>query len=217
MVKLLQTLLLCSLIPNSAFAIRFEEQRKYNFTTKKMFPLAPFSIAEFDFYPHSVYVNGDIYFDTEEQLLQNAQLSLRLRRVKKGNADFLYAVQLKSEMESVTNSMRIEEEYKEIQNQSIDGIPIIKVIDTILDNPVTAQSQKTLDLAARWMARKENSSLSPFQMLRRRGLGAKSLKPLLIGRANRSRYHVYFDKTARVSRLLELSNSEKNLALTPAF
>src|SRR5690606_29644437 len=62
-----------------------------------------------------------------------------------------------------------------------------------------------------------NSSLAPFQELRRRKILAKELFPVVFGISIRQRYHILVDRKEKISELILLEDSEKNPLMVPAI
>lgn len=211
MVRLI--ILICLILLVSA-TNRIEEQRKYSPTSTVKIPKETFLVSDFRFYPHDLYYAVDIYFADKNERLIQAGLGLRLRKVQKGQLNPQYVLQLKTEMD-MPGSPRIEEEDRDLEQQKIEGVSIITIIDRI------AESKKISDLDIRllnsWMERKADSSLAPFQELRRRKISAKELMPVVFGLSHRQRYHILVDRREKVSDLILLQDSEKNPLLIPAI
>ena len=210
MVKLLILLPFCFLLLSAT--TRIEEQRKYVVPDDRPLPVEPFLVGDFRFYPHDVYLTEDLYFDSDDAVLLNSGLCLRIRRVRKGNASQQYVLQIKSEME-VPGAARLEEEDRDLLNQKIEGVRIVDMIEEIVAK--RGASEKHIKLLTLWMGRKRLSSMAPFQELRRRQIDPTSLKPVVLGYSHRQRYHIIVDREERVSPLLLLKDSDKNAMLVP--
>lgn len=211
MVKL--AFLLLALLQIAATA-RVEEQRKYVVPPQQVLPTETFSVGDFRFWPHDVYLTEDIYFDSADGVLVNAGLGLRIRRVRKGTVAPQYVVQLKSEMEA-PGAARIEEEDRDLAEQMIGKVRLLDLIERCVAQ--RRVSPEDALLLSQWMQRKESSSLAPFQELRRRGIQTKQLVPVVVGYSHRQRYHVVLDRDERISPLLLLKDSEKNELRVPAI
>jgi hypothetical protein len=194
---------------------RVEEQRKYVVPADLPLPQESFLLGDFRFWPHDVYLAEDLYFDSPDGVLTQAGLGLRIRRVRKGTQPPAYVIQLKSEMEA-PGAARIEEEERNLKEQGIAGVRIVDIIERyVAQRGVSAADSALL---SQWLARKESSSLAPFQELRRRQIQTKDLAPVVLGYSHRQRYHILIDRNERVSPLLLLKDSEKNeLMVPPAF
>lgn len=192
---------------------RVEEQRKYVVPVELPLPQETFLLGDFRFWPHDVYLAEDLYFDSPEGVLTQTGLGLRIRRVRKGTQPPAYVIQLKSEMQA-PGAARIEEEERNLKEQSIAGVRIVDIIERyVAQRGVSAADSALL---SQWLARKESSSLAPFQELRRRKLKTKGLAPVVLGYSQRQRYHILIDRNERVSPLLLLKDSEKNELMIPA-
>jgi hypothetical protein len=156
--------------------------------------------------------NGNIYFsDKDAQLIQRG-LGVRLRKVWKGQHPPQYVLQIKTEME-MPGDPRVEEEDRDLVQQKIEGVSLISIIDRIAERKKISEIDRRL-LSA-WMERKAQSSMAPFQELRKRSVASKVLTPVVIGFSHRQRYHVLVDRKGEVSDLILLQDTEKNPLLIP--
>lgn len=193
-------------------ANRVEEQRKYVVPADHPLPEKTFLLGDFRFWPHDVYLAEDLYFDSPDGVLVRSGLGLRIRRVRKGQHPPQYVIQLKSEME-IPGAARIEEEERNLHEQFIQGIALTDVIERyVAQRGVSARDSALLSA---WLARKETSSLAPFQELRRRKISTQGIVPVVLGYSQRQRYHILLDRNERISPLLLLKDSEKNELMVP--
>ncbi|MEQ1876782.1 MAG: hypothetical protein ABL958_09050 [Bdellovibrionia bacterium] len=217
MVKFLTVLF----FPAFAFALGsagVEEQRKYvfeNSLTRPQFEkLLKGTRGDFRYHYHSDYFSQDVYWDTKDQNLKNAGLSLRLRRVKKGKAEFAYAFQIKSEM-SKRDETRMEIEYKDFFLEFSKGRPVTDWINEFFDE--TDKRPQAAVALTEWFETKKGSSLGPIQELRRRGLEANEFEPRLINRSERVRFHIYVDSKRPVETIGVVKQSAKEPEQVPEF
>lgn len=191
-----------------------EEQRKY-LVDPTMLSGAKLNLIEpFVFHPHSQYITYDIYFDTPTWQIRNSSHSFRLRRVEKKKGKWDYAVQIKSEMIEA-GQIRIELEYKDLSKQKIEGELLTDLINRFIADEAArpALSQKF----TKWMERKKESSLAPFQKLRDLDIDASKLRAVVWGHSVRQRYHVYTEKGSLLAKTYFIKQSEKNVFLVPDF
>ncbi len=191
-----------------------EEQRKYLVDPAQLSGENLNRIQPFVFHPHSQYITYDIYFDTPAWDIRNSSHSFRLRRVEKKKGKWDYAVQIKSEM-TEASQIRMELEYKDLGNQKVNGELLTDLINQfIADEPARANISVKF---TKWMERKKESSLAPFQKLRDLKIDASKLRAAVWGHSIRQRYHVYTEKNSTLAKTYFIKQSEKNVFLVPDF
>ncbi len=207
--------IVCVFALNTCYAVSgIEEQRKYIvnpivLNTDKITLITPFV-----FHPHSQYITYDIYFDSREWEIRNTAHSFRLRRVEKKKGKWEYYVQLKTEMAKL-GEIRTELEFKDFSKQKVGEEKLTDLMDRfIADESARDETAKKL---ATWIARKKNSSLSPFHKLSELGIDVTSLRPIVWGKSIRQRYHVYTQRNSPLARTFFIKNSEKNIFMVPEF
>lgn len=191
-----------------------EEQRKYSIDPAQLSTKNLSLIQPFVFHPHSQYITYDIYFDTPAWDIRKSSHSFRLRRVEKKKGKWEYSIQIKSEMIEA-GQIRIELEYKDLVKQKIDGELITELI-----NQYIADENSRPGISAKftkWMERKKESSLAPFQKLRDLNINAGTLRAVVWGQSVRQRYHVYTEKNSSLAKTYFIKQSEKNIFLVPDF
>ncbi len=207
-----------SLVVSTAGGVGIEEQRKYKFSQgqigSEVVKLLSKSLGDFSFFQHSQFETFDIYFDSTDEKLKRMGFSFRLRRARKGPGQFEYALQFKSEMQSA-RTIRTEVEFKDFSKQYIDNEPLVNVIDRFI-NQNGAQAQ-TRDQIFRWLQAKKDSSLPPLQELRALNLWSEDLAPRIVGKSQRTRFHVYIDKDHVKNQKLLLENSRKDRRFLDGF
>lgn len=191
-----------------------EEQRKYLVDPAQLSGDSLNRIQPFVFHPHSQYITYDIYFDTPAWDIRNSSHSFRLRRVEKKKGKWEYSVQIKSEM-TEASQIRMELEYKDLVSQKISGELLTDLINQfVADEAARANISAKL---TKWMERKKESSLAPFQKLRDLNIDASKLRAAVWGRSIRQRYHVYTEKHSSLAKTYFIKQSEKNIFLVPDF
>lgn len=191
-----------------------EEQRKYLVDPNQLIGEKLSLISPFVFHPHSQYITYDIYFDTPNWSIRKSFHSFRLRRVEKKKGKWEYAVQIKSEMIEA-GQIRMELEHKDLSTQKIDNEPLIDLINQYIADEGSRQSISKK--FTKWMARKKESSLAPFQKLRDLSINSEQMQPIVWGHSVRQRYHVYTEKNSVLAKSYFIKHSEKNIFLVPEF
>jgi hypothetical protein len=229
-----------SLIAASAFS-QTEEQRKYVFssiTPEFIQMINSGKVEGLSTKKHSDYTYTDIYLDTDNLDLYKNNLSLRIRKRNFGDGSVEFGMQLKSEM--LTNGQaRMEVEEKELNFYNIvladntkvklqDELNIIfeqflKIIDSnpnvqVKNDPILSEK---IDNIKTWIRFKLNAAIAPFQKLNRVKSISKAnlltLKPVLIGKSNRQRVHVYINRKDTTDDLVSFPASLRELSSTPTI
>lgn len=158
---------------------------------------------------HGTYTYCDIYLDSPDFQIFENNLSLRFRKRDYGDGRIDYGMQLKSEMEEA-GQIRVEVEEVELGLYRVlhkgRFVPLTQFLDVIfarLDAKGTPGSELEQAVAAvgQWLAFKQGAAIAPFQKLaflrKQRGLSPeiKGLRPVLVGRSERQRLHIYVDGT----------------------
>lgn len=210
----------------------FEEQRKYIATSESHKLEQLFSsggqLNGMQMVKHAVYQYYDIYLDTSDWLLFKEGYSLRLRRRAFEDGTVEYGFQLKSEMTHV-GALRMEiEEVDLVKYYQIEKVKLTKLIDQLIGdldihlqaNPTRAYqvpsgSAEAVGMIIKWIHFKLGAAVGPFQELRQLFQSIHSLKPVIIGRSNRVRSHIYVDPKRTIRRLEDLAPSLKPAVSIP--
>ncbi|WP_394147258.1 hypothetical protein [Shewanella atlantica] len=222
-----------------------EQQRKYDFDDYNAEVVELLTegsyVSGLNVDVHSTYQYMDIYFDTKNQDLYNNGLSFRVRKRVYEDGDISWGVQLKSEMtESGETRMEVEIDSEEVEDYRVkfrgDDVALTYVLNEVfvavshkleggdklgIDDQLSeieSWAEDELDDAKRAPGR------SPFETLLNLSNGEefvfKSLKgfaPIIAGRSERIRSHIYVDLTDTTDELINLAPSEKSAKKTPEY
>jgi hypothetical protein len=200
-----------------------EDQRKYNVTNIDSVETVlkkSTMIGDFTFINHSKDIYYDIYLDSPDFVLKNHGFSLRFRKRISQTNDTSYAFQLKSEISSV-NSIRMEVEesdlsmYTFIQDSSV--VTLIQLLEPLFDFAQTLQMttevRQNIQTLSEWISFKSEAPILPFQLLKNNShsiltsLEIATLRPILVGKSQRTRYHGVIDESKGD---MLIGNVEKN-------
>lgn len=216
-----------------------EEQRKYVFskiTPEFMSMINSGKVSGLSTMKHSDYTYVDIYLDTADLALYKNNLSLRIRKRHFGNGIVEYGMQLKSEMIKHGDvRMEVEEDELDFYNIVLDDKTTVKLQDELNtvfkrfislvesdENSIIRDdsiiSSKLLNIN-KWIAFKLSSPIAPFQKLNRVESISKeslrTLKPVMIGKSQRQRVHIYIDRENTSDDLINFPASSRALSSTP--
>jgi hypothetical protein len=110
---------------------------------------------------------------------------------------------------------RVELEYKDLATQKIDNELLTDLINLYINDESTRPTVATK--FTKWMSRKKESSLAPFQKLADLDIDSRQMRPVVWGHSVRQRFHVYVDKSSSVAKSFFIKHSEKNIFLVPEF
>jgi hypothetical protein len=238
--NILVLFLLCSsLFSVNAFS-QTEEQRKYVFksiSSEFIKMINSGNVNGISTKKHSDYTYIDLYLDTDDLDLYKNNLSLRIRKRNFGDGTVEYGMQLKSEM-LVNGQARMEVEEDELNFYNIvladnskvklqDELNIVfnRFIKLIELNPNVqvkddAVISSKIDNINTWISFKLNAAIAPFQKLNRMKLISKlslrTLKPVLIGKSNRQRVHVFINRKDTADDLTDFPVSTRASSSTPS-
>ncbi len=212
-----------------------EEQRKY-VLQKDLFKQMQSKIEglnDLGTYFHSKYVYYDLYLDSPDFDLYKQGFSLRFRQRIINDSTTTYSFQLKSEM-LVEKQIRIEVEETELDFYKIKEDNQLTPISEILNRIFTQFNQTNslkdsvffkhnFDLLSTWIAQKAGAPIATFQKLKSLRADVfttqliSTFKPVLIGKSERTRGHVYSDSTRNQLALKNLAKNKLALNATPDF
>lgn len=187
-----------------------ETQRKYR--SEKMSALVDFvihsdSVSYFKTHFHQEIHTTDIYFDTPKEELFNLGLSLRFRRKKDDKNEYVYSLQLKTEMEK-SDGVRVEVDEPELDFYVVvlPGYhhPLTYLLNDVFENCLSFTSKKSDELKiplelSQWFSAKAFAPISPFQKLVSlypeifTEEKMSELTPVSLGQSKRFRSHIYID------------------------
>ncbi len=217
-----------------------EEQRKYVFNSPSNNTISIINgggqLDGLSVKKHSDYEYFDLYMDTDNLALIKNKLSLRIRKRDYGNGEIAYGIQLKSEMlKSGDIRMEIDEnelEYMKIyfQGKTID---LTKNLESIFQRftqiingtekvDITQDRilKEQVNILNHWIAFKINAAIAPFQKLRKLKIDKNelaTLRPLLLGKSNRARSHVFIDRENTTPDLINFKASQMEASSIPAI
>ncbi len=169
-----------------------EDQRKYTSKVTATHFLQGYKNKNFVFTYKTNYKAQDIYFDTDQFNLFKTGYSLRMRRVKDLTSNkFQYAIQLKNEKNKY-KTIRKEFEGKDFDFQYVDTSKVTQIVDDIWDK----KDKNKLNELYRWLYRKTDSVISPFQVLKSLQIKTIYLKAVVFGVSERKRYVIRKSKTS---------------------
>ena len=187
-----------------------EDQRKFSIQNndsiyKEIESLS--DIGDFSLLQHSKDIYYDIYLDSPDFTLKKHGFSLRFRKRITQNNDISYSFQLKSEMNEV-NSIRLEAEednlelYQFIQGTNkVSLIALLEPLFQYTENQVLSDViQLNIQTINEWINFKFDAPILPFQLLKNNGkhnfskVELLGLKPILVGRSERMRFHGVFNE-----------------------
>lgn len=208
------------------FSQETEEQRKYTLPKELDLKIMASKIERLNgiaTFFHSHYTYYDIYLDSPDFDLYKNGFSLRFRQRIINDSTATYSFQLKSEM-LVEKQIRLEVEETELDfyrvQEGNSWIPISEVLNRIFTHfdQTNALSDTTfykhnLSLLSTWIIQKAGAPITTFQKLKALNPEVfttnliSSFEPILIGKSERIRGHVYLDS---LSNQPELKNLPKN-------
>ncbi|MFN5417861.1 MAG: CYTH domain-containing protein [Flavobacteriia bacterium] len=213
-----------------------EEQRKYILPKGINFNELQTKIEglnDLGTYFHSKYVYYDLYLDSPGFDLFREGFSLRFRQRIINDSTTSYSLQLKSEM-LVEKQIRIEVEETELDFYRVleenKWVPISEILDRIFtkfDETNSLQDSvfyaHNFKLLSNWITQKAGAPIVTFQKLKSLNpevFSAKmisSFKPVLIGKSERIRGHVFSDVVTNQSLLKNLPKNKLSMNDVPPF
>lgn len=192
-----------------------EDQRKFSIQNNDSIYKEIESLSEIGYFlllQHSKDIYYDIYLDSPDFTLKKNGFSLRFRKRITQNNDISYSFQLKSEMNEV-NSIRLEAEEDNLElyqfMQGSNQVSLIALLDPIFsfaENQVISDDiQLNIKSINTWINFKFDAPILPFQLLKNNGKHNFSqeeligLKPILVGRSERIRFHGVFNEAVNDS------------------
>lgn len=185
-----------------------EDQRKYVFPKGRSMPgelIAATDIDGFKITHHSDYDYLDIYLDTDEFVIFKNELSLRFRKRNLDDGQKTYDFQLKSEKKDAADN-RLEVDFKEFSAEEvkIDGTTskLVTFLDPLFDMAENGEVKRDskvfkhgVDAIGKWLSSDSGNASPPVVELKKyiKDYKVKLLKPSVLGKSNRARFHVYAD------------------------
>lgn len=187
-----------------------EDQRKFSIQNYDSLynQIASLSeIGDHSLLQHSKDIYYDVYLDTPDFSLKKNGFSLRFRKRITQTNDTSYCFQLKSEMNEV-NSIRLEAEEDNLKLyqfvQESNQVSLISLLEPLFlfaeDQVLSNNIKQNIQTLNEWINFKFDAPILPFQLLKNNEKHNFSkaeliaLKPVLVGRSERIRFHGVFNE-----------------------
>jgi hypothetical protein len=213
-----------------------EEQRKYaipkSISNERLIEDIN-GLNGFSSHHHSTLIYYDLYMDTPDLRFFDLGYSLRFRKRYFNDSTSSYSFQLKSEMNSSTE-IRMEIDEPELTFYRVKEKEKWVSLEIILDRIFSRyeeSSQPNLDTLLiqqlqfidDWISLKINGSIAPFQKFRYQHpkefkyIKSVGLIPIICGKSERSRGHIYIDKGTKDTSLSRIPLNKIKMDDKPQF